>query len=454
MEFEKKVALEELLKSGYEIPLGKDVSLKVLATEYYCRYGNEYSAKEFKRNRAGFWFLMALQGPGGTLYIVDGDGEREDEFPFRVDPGEEVSLFSRFSVTYEHGHITTNDWYSIRTPYFAVQGQEERIGFLKEPIKEPGIKIMALGDELNTDEKIFISKLLLKNMAKYLTRAVEANVIGKDIKLEVPYASVYPLLYTFISGRQENLPGGAVLDYCRNTWNAIFSFGRIEVRVRKARHDVEWDIRGFWNLQFKDKRRTEIAYAEREGRRTVYLLKYPRDDAEVPPVGADDRWIPTVIKGWEEYMRADGLKTIHGPTCLDAYVLARAFKNFSFIMDHLFNYRLGNVFFIPTWEITDEHIVLRVDPRPLTPARREEALREVTVMNAEVRTEGEKIVIVPTTGRVNEEGNLEGAREVIIYHPEHGILRLPAWRQGWSGWEKITYELYDVPLRVDKYDSY
>ncbi|CAI1494127.1 protein of unknown function (plasmid) [Thermococcus nautili] len=409
-----------ILKNAYTIPLGPTIELKVIATEFYSRYTTRYNHRDFRRYRAGFWFLMALTDSktGETIYIIDGDGEKEGDFPFNANPGKLLHTGMSGAEDYENGHITCGGWYYLYTPY--TTKNPEDIDFLQNPTENPdeGIRLIKSLDDLNDDERIFLSKLIQRNVLKYLTALIDAIPFYDHIlNLDLPYAGYIPLLKTYISSRTENLPLDANIYYEPKSWRAWFIFGDIKVYVPKARHRYYDNEGDYIVIYFDDKKETTIFYREDAGRKTVYLAKNLNN--EYP-----------LFLGWEEYN-----DHVHPRAEIDIETIRKVVGYYTpEYMNLLFNRRLGDVLFINADEIFHTENDLK-KLSILTPATKE-ALKKVQFIGAtieETEHDGETIITIKPT---------EGATEIIAYHPEHGILRLPP----------KEFTLYEVPYIVRGHD--
>jgi hypothetical protein len=400
--------LKTLLEKAPAIRLGPHIELKLIAEEFYSRYNIRYNHRDFQRHREGIWFLMALTDKKTltTIYIIDGLGESEEGFPFDANVGGVIA--SGFSTTYEMGHVTTGGWYSLLTPYITpdpadigIFAEEDIKTLMNPPENYNGTRrLIESLDDLNEDERILLSKLIKKSLVTYLTELMKAMPVftTRVPELDIPYAHVTPLLKTFISEKTYHLPGDAYLSYVPLSWRADFVFGGIRVYTPKARHEVYRNTHNI--LSFEDKAKTTIYYGEYAGRKTVYLGK--KLDSSFP-----------LLLGWEEYN-----DITHPRAEIDYYTLRKAlFRKTAHIINILFTRRLGDVLFINPVEVTykpeDKEKLNNLNYAPETAF---EKIRVITGI-IEKKEEDEKTIIT-----IKPE---EGATEIVLYHPEHGILQLP-----------------------------
>lgn len=334
------------------VPVGK---------EFYCRHCEEYGECA-SHHRSGIWFAMKAVTERGTVYFILGEGEREERFPFNINPGKVIRAKMSGAVDYEKGYKTCGSWYSLKVPVFLDEFEEQEV-------------------ELSEDEKILLAALLNKYRVKILTELLSRSLIYSYSDLGV-WNDVKPLLYTFASAKKTKLPLGATIERLPNSFNAVFRYGeKIRVTITKKSYYhyhrlneniVEVTINEGEGLHRLN--RKILYYGEVQGRRIAYLLKQMR------------------LYGWEEYNGGVSSAEINL-----LYVPLHSLEDFILT---LFERRLGDLVFLDHDSACFNSVY-------------EHQLRKLDVHNGVIHHNEIKTTLVPTGG-----GN------IIISHPDHGALEL------------------------------
>ncbi|RLG36237.1 MAG: hypothetical protein DRN91_08475 [Candidatus Alkanophagales archaeon] len=237
--------------------MGKVLAYKVVGKEFYCRYCSDYEQCRGTGHRSGIWFKVAFGNPetGRCIYVILGEGESEKGFPFNCDVGKHIRTGMSGCRTYERGHITMSDWYSLTD--IVVERTEDDFNKLKEV-------------ELSASEQILLARLLNESRVKVIRELIEAGVtwVNEDWGL---WNDLKPLFYTYLRDGWKEFPLGAFIHESYRSFTAEFEWDTIIFCVPKARYDVV-DYRDYMAIFFGcryDARRA-VFYGKPFGRKVVY----------------------------------------------------------------------------------------------------------------------------------------------------------------------------------------
>jgi len=351
------------------------VKIRIIAEEVSNKYGASYEEMQSHGYRGGIAFKAVMEDGDKKMYFVLAQGEFLNSFPLGMNLGVVGgTYYVRFFEN--HGYESSCGWRTWRDPYIFPAETEEA-----EEVEELPMNHQVLFWELFNKKKLelyseFIKRFDLKNYV--------IDVIPEQDRY------LLPLLYTFVRGRRVEKGELDLIEeeYSFKTNIEVKWRGKnimIPFYISKTKnYDVYIDYSTRIITVYSGNLR-KINIIDQGGERLVVYLRHLRQ-------GDED------IRGWE----LDG--ELEQPLCRIPS---------SVEIDDLINRRLGDVFFI-------EEQRARVSYRVLTSLGRLEVLKG----KYEFNDEKNRILIESDTDE-----------KIIVYHPEHGILTLPAGR----------YVLFSVP---------
>jgi len=359
---------------------GNDLIIKPILKSFYCRYCDSIAQCASSPHRSGFWVVFEAELKDKKWLIVDGFGSSEkktvlddlvDDWDLirRSTSGALRFYSSRLAI---YNHITCGGW----SEYFPLP----RIVELDEKLEKQV-------NELKQIEKYRIEPSDFTTIAKLLrANLVRKYKIFRDIDIDKvefypEFADLLPLLKAYKRNRQLVFSHNASITELPNSFTAIFKLKDIEFRIPKKRYYTEFEFRNRVEIDLAKDLFIVYKYDESQDKSVVYLVNKMNSCF--------------IITGYEQYQNI-----LHRPVSLSIH----REKNFvEKLLDVFFNYRLGDVLFIPlNTAIYSEVIEYFTSARP-------EQFNKVTIENAKLSND----ILRPTNSGCVE-----------IFHPEHGLLEL------------------------------
>jgi len=368
------------------------MNYKVVDKEFYCRYCRSYDQCKGK-HRSGIWFKLAF---GNTLtdrclIITIGEGEREFNFPFNCSVGEEIRRGMSGCIYFQKGHITMSGWHYLTD-------------IITERTDKNFSELQSI--TLTQSEQIILSKLLNQNKVKILKALTDEKIISLEDDWGL-WNHIKPLFFVYKRRNVKEFPLGARIEEQPDTFKAKFVWGDIQFFIPKGRytHHYLFDNLNVITIGKRElwQEGKQIFYGEVYGRKIVYYYHYDHN----------------IIYANEVYNNH-----IHPPALINPPL----FEYLHSYIQKLFYRRLGDILFIKEEEIEEpaycnEKIIgaiLKPYRIPIIPAQHQH-LSKVKIIQ----------------GELEETPNLKikSSSEVVIYHPEHGLILL----------EGGEYYIFQVP---------
>jgi hypothetical protein len=348
-----------------------ELSIEVIGTEHFCTVCDAFSWYCYARHRSGVLFILRVSVPyrEPALFLLS-QGEFKEIKSINVQSVLGDLVFRKMSGTevYERGKITAAGWISFK-PVLRV--------------REEDINVEQMRKELRLEERELLYLLLDEHKVALLTKFIAAmtetspllreNVhrFIENLDLGV-WTHIKPLLHTFVSNKVYWVDKARIA-FEPFSFKAEFELGKIKFKVTKARPEI-------YRLSDYD----NVTVVKLGKKRKIYIV----DGGERVSVYYE---LPHVVYAYEQFR-----DRLHPPALLDP-------QYFKQNMENLFKSRLGDILFIPSES---------------APSEAKETVFPEWVGKLRV-----------LQGRVTANGNhyyVEHDSDVVLYHPEHGTLTLPA----------------------------
>ena len=348
-----------------------EVKIEVLGTEHFCTVCGAFSWHCHARHRSGDLFVLRVSVPyrEPVLFLLS-QGEFKEIKSVNVQSVLGELIFQKMSGTeiYERGKITAAGWISFEPAVLRLKEEDVNTTELKDPTREQQELLYLLLDE---HKLTLLTKFIaaLSEESPLLRENVHRFIENLDLGVWTP---LKPLLHTFASNKVYWVDKARIA-FEPFSFKAKFELGKIKFKVTKARPEI-------YRLSDYD----NVAVVKL-GKRRIYIV----DGGERVSVYYE---LPSYIVYAYEQFR----DRLHPAAAIDP----RYFKQ---NMENLFKSRLGDILFIPSESAPSE--------------------AKETVLPEWV---GKLRVL---QGRVTANGShyyVESDSDVVLYHPEHGVLVLTA----------------------------
>ena len=359
---------------------GNDLIIKPILKSFYCRYCDTIAQCASSPHRSGFWVVFEARLGNKKWLIIDGFGSSEkrtvlddlvDDWKMTYKGMSGAMRFYSLKLGF-YNHITCGGW----SEYFPLPRTIEVDEELEKQISE-----LKQVDKYRITQSDFatIMKLLRANIVRKYRIFKDIDV--SEIEFYPEFADLLPLLKAYKRKRELMFSQSAYITELQNSFTAIFKLRDIEFRIPKKRHYIEFEFRN----------RVEIDLAK------DLFIVYKYDDVQDKTIVYVVNKVNScfVVTGYEQYQNI-----LHRPVFLSIH----RERNFvERVLDVFFNYRLGDILFIPLDRATYSEVL-----EYFTSARPEQ-FNKVTIESAELLND----ILRPI-----------GNDCVEIFHPEHGLLEL------------------------------
>jgi hypothetical protein len=376
-----------------------DLTIEVLGREHFCTVCDRFSWRCFSRHRSGILYILRVSASyEKPALLLLSQGEFKEIRTLKVERVLGDLVRARMSGTriYEHGKITAAGWISFEPAVL--------------PLREEDINIDALGTGtlslLSLEERDLLNMLLAEHkvrvVAEYLRALHEENPSAmtqerahsliETIDLGV-WTHIKPIIHTFISGNIYHV--GGMIFFREFSFTAKFECGSIVFYFTKAKPKVEEQAGNITRIRLGEK-----------GRREIYVLRYG-DRVSVYYVR------PDAVFAFEQYRGH-----VHPRAVLDR-------EYFEEKKELLFKKRLGDILFVPEEGIDLE----KAEKEREMPSW----IGKVEILKGEVW----RVKVNPVRCEYYLANPPEG--DIVLYHPEHGVLVLPRLGVGAYRIEPVRY---------------
>jgi hypothetical protein len=269
-----------------------------------------------------------------------------------------------------YNHITCGGW----SEYFPLPCIIELDKELEKQISE-----LKQVDKYQIAQSDFatIMKLLRANIVRKYRIFKDIDV--SEIEFYPEFADLLPLLKAYKRGRELTFPQNVFIVELANSFTSVFKLKNIEFRIPKRKDYITYEFSNYVEIDL-----TKNLFI-------IYKYDQFQDKAIVYFVEKNNTYF--AIKGYEQYQ-----DILHRPV-----LLSISHDKFTYrIFDLFFDYRLGDILFVP-YEAHFSEII-----EYFRPARREQ-FDKISIENAEIM---DNILRPINTQRIR------------IFHPEHGLLEL------------------------------
>jgi hypothetical protein len=353
-----------------EINIG-EIKIEVLSTEHYCTVCDTFSWRCHARHRSGNLFILRFSIPyKEPVFFLLSEGEFKEIRSVNVQSVLGDLVFQKMSGTeiYERGKVTAAGWISFE-PVLRV--------------REEDINADQLRKNLTLEERELLYLLLDEHKVALLTKFIAAmvetssllreNIHGfiENLDLGV-WTHLKPLLHTFASNKVYWVDR-ACITFIPFSFRAQFELGKIKFKVTKARPET------FGLAEYDNVNVVKL------GKRKIYVV----DSGERVSVYYE---LPSIVYAYEQYR-----DQLHPSALLSP-------QYFKQNMESLFKRRLGDILFIPSESAPSE---AKVEQLP-------DWAGKLRVLQGLVVAAGDSYYVQSSDS------------DVVLYHPEHGTLTLPA----------------------------
>jgi hypothetical protein len=359
---------------------GSDLVIKPILKDFYCRYCNSIAQCASTPHRSGFWVIFEAKLGNKRWLIIDGFGSSEvgsvieglTEYWVNVYKGMSGAKRYYSPKLNLYNHITCGGWdeyYPLPRTIEVDEEIERRINELKQK------------DIYRIEPTDFttIMRLLRANLIrKYqIFKDVDIN----EVEFYPEFADLLPLLKAYKRSRTLTFPHNATITELQNSFTAIFKLKNVEFKIPKKRHYMHFEFRNRIEIDLAKNLFIVYRYDEMQDKAVVYFVEKTNSCF--------------LVAGYEQYQNI-----LHRPVSLSIH---RERNFIEKVLDVFFDYRLGDVLFVPLDRAGFSEVL-----EYFMPARQEQ-FNKMTIENAKLMND----ILQP-----NSTGCIE------IFHPEHGLLEL------------------------------
>ena len=347
-----------------------ELSIEILGTEHFCTVCDVFSWYCHARHRSGNLFVLRVSVPyKNPVLLLLSRGEFKEIKSVNVQSVLGDLVFQKMSGTevYERGKITAAGWISFSEPVLQVKEEDINADQLRKDLTPEERELLYL---LLDEHKLTLLTKFIAAMAEtspLVRENVHRFIESLDLGVWTP---LKPLLHTFASNKVY-WAEKARIAFQAFSFKADFELGKIKFKVTKARPEA-FRLAGYDNVT-----------VVKLGKRRIYIV----DGGERVSVYYE---LPYIVYAYEQFR-----DRLHPAAAIDP-------RYFEENMENLFKRRLGDILFIPSALLLDA---------------KEAVLPEWTgklkVLEGRVVTDGSHYYV-------------ESDSDIVLYHPEHGTLTLPA----------------------------
>jgi hypothetical protein len=377
--------MKKKLKGGATMELkiakvnGSDLVIKPVLKDFYCRYCGSIAQCMSSPHRSGFWVVFEARLKDKRWLIVDGFGSSEvgsvinylEKDWFKVFKGQSGACRYCSPRLNLYKHITCGGW----SEYFPLPRIVELDEELEKQINELKQKDIY---RIEPTDLTTIMRLLRANIIRKYRIFKDINV--EEVEFYPEFADLLPLLKAYKRSRELTFSHNASITELPNSFTAIFKLRNIEFKIPKKRHYIEFEFRNRIQINLAKNLFIAYKYDEVQDKAIVYFVEKVNSCFS--------------ITGYEQYQNI-----LHRSVSLSIHREKRFIEK---VLDTFFDYRLGDVLFVPLDTAFFSEII-----EYFMPARPEQ-FTKVTIENAELMNG----ILRPTNGCIE------------IFHPEHGLLEL------------------------------
>jgi hypothetical protein len=358
------------MKKTYELG---ELKIELLGTEHYCTVCDKFSWKCYYRHRSGNLFILrvglrdgALVKDTALMILNRGEFKEINSVDLHKVIGGHIKTSISGTSSYSRGKITKAGWISFFSPLMLIE--------------ESDVNYNNLNVELNRDEQELLNILLDQHKLDILTKYLVAlNESGYDAKylhklidnmdLGV-WTHLKPLLHIFVSDKTYRAGAGDAridLDFIPMSFKANFQVWDIKFKVTKAKPEIYTLHNNATVIKLGKQRKI---YIVGQGERVAVYYE-----------------LPHVVYAYEQFKQHIHPTALLSPSYFDQY------------KEQLFNYRLGDILFIQTSNITVKEAELP------------EWAGKLRILQGRVVTDDKDYYVTHDN-------------DIVAYHNEHGVLML------------------------------
>jgi len=358
-----------------------DLIVRPILKDFYCRYCCSVSKCMTRPHRSGFCVVFEVVLGNKRWLVIDGFGESErgfviseftDDWKMTYTGMSGAQRFYSYRLNLYH-HITCGGWHRY-VPLPCIIALDEKLERKLEELKQVDRY------QITTSDLPVIMKLLRSNIIRKYKIFEDVDI--NEVEFYFEFADLLPLLKAYKRSRKLKFSQNASLVELPNCFTSVFRLKDIEFKIPKKANYLEF--------VFQDQVRINLT------KDLFIVYKYDRVQDKAIVYVVDKMNSCFIVTGYEQYQNV-----LHRPISLSMH-RERSFVEK--ILDVFFDYRLGDVLFIPL----DKPIFSEVIEY-FMPARAQQ-FGKMIIKNAEI--------VDNDILRPKSDGSIE------VFHPEHGVLKL------------------------------
>lgn len=349
------------------------LKLKIVGKEFYCRHCRTLTPKCYRLNHRSGIWFLVKATCNGNSAHFV-TGHGEREGRFPFNLDKSIGEELRRGMS---GCVDYEHGYVTCGGWYSIKSPV----FVEDEIEEK--KRLRLNDT----EYSALSQCLERDKVKILTGLLDKNIISLNTRLGL-WETAKPLLHTYQNAVITALPLDARITRIGDSFRAEFEYGNIKFNItKKSRYYTRQWSNGIVNVEINP--RKMIYYGEVFGRKLAYYYVQQLDR----------------IYAYEQR-----------DSSVSSAVIYPVMDSIPKFMWWLFHRRLGDLIFV---EQDDK------DSKYLTqPLYHDQPLEKLQVISGTLEKQDHQYI-------------LKSDSKVVLYHPDHGTLELPA----------NVYRIYLVPYR-------